>query len=474
MGHVKEYIEKRAEQSEEYEFAADSPTAVIRQAGGAGGDARPVSPPAQNIEQWRLVADTDPHVSEAIDTLVDYLVGSGFTIQPTNIPGTDTEQTEEDIAPLKRLMEVSRFETELQDWVWHALVDGTGFLELVVQDEYFRPKVLPTEDMEIQTDEFGNTVQYILNPPSGTQIEFEPHEIAVLRFHRHPDEDFGRSVIEPVQEQADMLRDMEIDTARFVATKAYPPVLWKLGSEERPRTQSQIDDWLEQMQQIEPESMIAAPHDVEHEVVGVTSTSSTAGAMRLEETFQHLIRRIATGLGVPVDLMNGDSASGTELQAVMPKFDRRIQRYRKVIREAVRYQIFPSVLNDSTALEYGELPPDFEFGKHSSEEERLEADMAIRLVNNNLLTFEAAAKRLGIDPETELPDNVREISGEQQVQLLLALSGNGDNIQNPDGGAPTNTGGGTQSAGREVKSRENPQDDNTDSGDRPQQSAEEE
>lgn len=471
MTEVTEYIKER---SEEYEYAADSPTAVIRQGGGAGGDPRPVSPPATNIRQWRLIADTDPHASEAVDTLVDYLVGSGFTIQPTNIPGTDTEQTDDDIADLKRIMEVSKFETVLQDWVWHALVDGTGFMELVVQDEFFRPKVLPTEDMEIQTDEFGNIIQFIQNPPSGEEIEFDPHEIAILRFHRHPDEDFGRSIIEPVQEQADMLRDMEIDTARFVATKAYPPIMFTLGSEERPRTQDQIDDWLEQMEDIEPESIIAAPHDVDHEVVGVTSTSSTAGAMRLEETFKHLINRIATGLGVPVDLMNGDRASGTELQAVMPKFDRRIQRYRKVIREAVRYQIFPSVLNDSTALEWGELPPDFEFGKHSSEEERLEADMAIRLVNNNLLTFEAAAKRLGIDPETELPENVRDLSGDEQLQLLLALSGNGDNIQNPDGGAPTNTGGGTQSAGREVKSRENPQDDNSGQQDRPQQSAEEE
>lgn len=470
MTNVSEKITELAnDESTEYEFAADSPTAVVRQGGGSGGTPRPAQPPAQNILTYREIADTDPHVGEAIDTLVDYLVGAGFTIQPANIPGTDEEQTDEDIAEVKRLIETSSFDAELSSWVWHALVDGTGFLELVVENDKFRPKVLPTEDMEIQTDEFGNIQSFIQNGASGEEIEFDPHEIAILRFHRHPDEDFGRSLVERVHEQADMLRDMEIDTARFVATKAYPPIVWKCGTEERPWTQNQIDNWLQEIENLEPESMLAVGHDVEHEVAGVTSTSSTAGAMRLEETFKHLMQRVATGLGVPSDLLNTDTLSGNELQAVMPKFDRRIQRYRDIIRNAVRYQIFPSVISDSRAIEFNEVPPQFEFGKHSSEEERLEADLAIRLVNNNLLTFEAAAKRLGIDPETELPDNVQDIDGEEQLRLLQVLSGAGDNIQNPDGGRPTDTGGGTQSAGREAQTREDPSSDNSGSNDRPQQ-----
>lgn len=469
MGNVANQMRQMVE-SGEYEFAADSPAAVVRRAGG-GRDPRPAEPPASNIEDWRLIADTDPHAGDAVETLVDYLVGSGFTIQPENIPGTDTEQTDEDIAELKRLVETSKFETELANWVWHALVDGTGFLELVVENDTFRPKVLPTEDVEIQTDEFGNVIGFIQQSPNGDEIEFEPHEMAILRFHRHPDEDFGRSIIERVQEQADMLRDMEIDTARFVATKAYPPVLWKVGSDERPRTQEQLDEWLDNIEDIEPETMLAVGHDVDQEVVGITSTSSTAGAMRLEQTFEHLMRRIATGMGVPADLLNTDTLSGNELQSVMPKFDRRIKRYQKVIKSAVRYQIFPSLINDSTAVEYNDLIPQFEFGKHSSEEERLDADLAIRLVNNGMLSREAAAKRVGIDPETELPTD-EEL--DEQVELIRQLAGMGDAVQNPDGGRPTQTGGGTQTSGREVKSRQNPEDDNSGDSDRPQQGITEE
>jgi hypothetical protein len=466
MGTVQDQIREKV-QAGEYEFALDSPTAVVRQTGTAGGGSpRPEPAPAQDIQRFRQIADTDPHVKEAVNTLVDYLVGSGFSIQPANIPGTDTEQTDEDIAELKRLIEASEFESIIADWVWHALVDGAAFLELVVEDDFFRPKVLPTEQMEIQSDEYGNIQGFVQKSRGGDDIKFEPHEIADLQFHSHPDEDWGHSVVEGIQEQADILRDMEIDTARFVATKAYPPILWQCGSDERPWTQQEIDDWLAEIETIEPESMLAVGHDVDAEPVGVTSTSSTAGAMRLEDTFEHFLRRIATGMGLPANLLNEESLDGIELQAVMPKFDRRIQRWRKTIVHAVRYQIFPSVLGDATAAEYGELVPEFEFGKHSSEEERLEADLAIRLVNNGLLSREAAAKRLGIDPETELPTG-SEL--DEQIDTIQELAGRGDAIQNPQGGKPTNTGGGTQSSGREVKSRRDPSEDKTDSEDRPQQ-----
>lgn len=475
MGTVKDEIQRRASVGElpgqkfPGQFALDSPKAVVKQSSGRGGTPRASEAPKAKIEEYRLIADTDPHVGEGIDTLVDYLVGSGYNITPANIVGTDKNQSDEDIAELKKLVETSQFEEVLFEWVWHALVDGTGFLELVVEDDTFRPKVLPTEDMEVQTDEYGNVEEYILSPESGDDIPFDPYDLAVLRFHKHPGEDFGRSLIERCEEQADMLRDMEIDMARFIATKAYPPVIWKLGSEERPWTQDQIDGWLDTVSEIEPDSMLAVGHDVDHDIVGVTSTSSSSGAMRLEPVFNHLLQRIYTALGVPAFLGNVESDGGrNEAVATMPKFDRRIQRYRSIIRSAIRHQLFVSILaGDSEPGKADVLPPQFEFGQHSSEEERLDADMAIKLVNNGLLTFEAAAKRIGIDPETELPNDG---DLEEQIRKINLLAGKGDELQNPDGGRPSDTGGGAQSAGREAKTRQNPEKDNSGDSDRPKES----
>lgn len=442
-------------------FHLEQPKAVVKERSSAGSQPRPSEPPKEQIEENRLIADTDPHVSEAIHTLVDYLVGSGFSIAPANVPFTDQEQTNEDIADLKLLIETSPFESVLHEWVWHALVDGTGFLEIVVEDDVFKPKVLPTERMLIVTDEQGNVIRYEMEVPGQDKnIEFGPYDIAVLYFHKHPGEDFGHSIIERCREQADMLRDMELDMARFIATKAYPPIIWKLGTEQRPWSQAQIEGWLEEVENIEPDSMLAVGHDVEHDVVGVTSTSTSAGAMHLEETFTHLQKRIYTALGVPAFLGNVDvDVNRNTAVAIMPKFDRRIQRYRAVIRQTIRYQVFVSILGHPTPENYDELPPDFEFGQHSSDEERLEVDTAIKLFNEGFLTREAFAERVGIDPEMEMPDEA-ELS--EIVALLRELRGAGDEIQNPNGGAPSDTGAGAESAGGEVKSRQNPERDSSD------------
>ena len=458
MSDVKQAMMRRAADGR-IGFHLEAPRAVIKRASGATGRPEVSEPPEQQIEKHRLIA-RDPHIADGVDTLVDYLVGSGFAITPANIPFTDQEQTDEDIADFKHLVESSQFETVLHEWVWHALVDGTSFLEVVVEDGVFKPKLLPTERMKIQTDEFGNVEEYLMEDEGGADdIEFSPYDIAVLKFHSHPGEDFGHSLIERVEEQADFLRDMEIDLARFISTKAYPPVLWKLGSDERPWSQQQIEDWLETVESIEPESMLAVGHDVDHDVIGTSSTSSSAGMLNLDSTFAHLQKRIAAGLGVPAFLLNMDvDVNRNTSIAVMPKFDRRIQRYRATIRQAIRYQIFVSILGEPNPEDYTEVPPEFEFGQHSSDEERLDIDAAIKLFNEGFLTREAFAHRVGIDPEVELPD---ESELDEIVALLQDLRGAGDGIQNPRGGAPTETGAGAESAGGEVKSRQNPERDSS-------------
>ncbi len=460
MSDVKNAMMKRAADGR-IGFNLEQPTAVIKRPAGASGRPEVSEPPEQNIDKYRIIADTDPHIAEGIDTLVDYLVGSGFSIHPANIPYTDQEQTDEDIAAFKLLIETSEFEPVIYEWVWHALVDGTAFLEIVVEDDVFKPKLLPTERMKIQTDEYGDIEEYLMErEDGGDDIQFGPYDVAELSFHKHPGEDFGHSLVQRIEEQADFLRDMEIDLARFISTKAYPPVLWKCGTDDRPWSTNQIEEWLDTVEQIEPESMLAVGHDIDHDIIGVTSTSQSAGMLNLDTTFKHLQQRIAAGLGVPAFLLNMDADVGrNDAITLMPKFDRRIQRYRSIIRNVIRYQIFVSILGHPNPEDYSELPPAYEFGEHSSDEGRLEIDSAIKLFNEGFLTREAFSKRVGIDPETELPDD-SEL--DEIVGLLQNLRGTGDAIQNPNGGRPTDTGGGAESSGNEVQSRQNPERDSSD------------
>jgi hypothetical protein len=441
------------------DFAADSPKGAVKRSGGSAEE-RTTAAPQDDIELHRATAYNDPHIGEGIQTIVDYVCGTGYNLSPRNIPYTGDQQTEEDISRLRKLLNQSNFWLELQQWVWYTLVDGTAFLELVVEDEVFDPRLLPTKKMSIRTDEFGRVEAYEMEQPEGEPIEYEPHEVAHLWFHKAPTDDFGRSVVERAQEQADILRDMEIDLARFIATKAYPPILWKLGTDEERWNEEQIEGWLDTVEEIEPDSMLAAGHDVDYETVGVTSTSSSSGAMRLEETFKHFERRMVTALGIPDLLMNLDGATGKgEAVANMPKFDRRITRLQNITKTQVEQQIFKSLMSESLE-DFNGILPEFEFGEHSNAEDRLEIDKLLKLYNNGMLEREAFAERAGIDPEVELP-SPDELTSEI-IPLIKELAGSGDNIQNPEGGSPTATGGGAESAGGEVVSRDEPESGSSD------------
>lgn len=461
------------------EFAADSPKGVIKeeQAGNQFEGERSSEAPKGEIQDHRDITRTDPHVHEGLQTLVDWIVGDGFNIAPRHISGVNGSSSEtgetarvdeselaksQQVPQLRKLIHNSQFDRVSGQWVEYALQDGHGFMEIVVEEEQFRPRMLPTERMHKKTDEYGFVTKYALEPPGGGGPDaekatiYDPHEVAELWFTKDPVDDFGRSFIEPIKEQADMLRDMEFDYARFVATKAYPPILWTLGTEEEQWSEDQIQGWLDTVEEIEPDSMLAAPHDVDHDTVGVTSTSSSAGAMKLEGTFKHLQRRIVTGLGIPAILTNMDGSTG-EATTAMPAFKRRVKRLQNIVKSAVEQQVLKALLVESSLDEFDGIVPEFEFGQHSSAEKRLEIDKLIKLYQTGMLKREAFAERAGIDPEVELPSP--EELDSKIIPLITSLAGTGDRMQNPDGGSPTDTGTGAESAGGEVKTRESSRDE---------------
>lgn len=435
----------------EFDFALESPKGKIRRSSGSGGP-KPIDPPEQRIRDWRERA-MDPDVAEGLRTLTDYLIGSGFSIQPRNIPGTGEQLTGQDIAEVKKLLESSGNEPYFYRWVHAALRDGVSFMEILWdENERFSPRLLPPERVKMRRDEYDRVVGYVLKTEGDDEVDLNKYDVAHLGFWRDPGADHYQSLVEVVETQAEMLEDMEIDMARFVATKAYPPILWKLGSPETGEwNTTEIDAWLDEVSQIEPDSMLAGPHDVDPEAVGVTDTTATSGAMDLQPTFTHLQRRIATGFGLPFFLNNGDGSGTRQDVAVMPKFDRRIQSLRQTIQAAAEDQILRSLYYHPTPEDSeGELVPRFEFGEHSSEEERLEVKTALKLWRNGFLTREAVARRVGIDPETEMP-TLEQVQSELIPLLTQGLGAEG--AGDPAGGRPEED----DAQERTATSRQNPE-----------------
>jgi len=233
------------------EFVVDSAKGAVIETTDSGGgrsygDERTHAPPDEKFEDNRLLYDTDPHVGHAVEISLDWLLADGYNISERHIAGADEEMDSDLVARFRKLIANSNFNSTFQNWIEGGAVEGHCFMELVVEDEKFKPRLLPADRVYKFTNEFGVVEEYILEPPSGGGPESDDatkygrHDVAEFYFRKNPLEYYGRSNIERIHEQADMLRDMEIDYARFIATKAYPPIFWSCGTEESEWSENQI------------------------------------------------------------------------------------------------------------------------------------------------------------------------------------------------------------------------------------------
>ena len=92
------FVATNVPEGENADFYADSPKGVIREdtstSSSVGGD-RAVEAPEARIDDHRDIAYTDPHVREALTTLIDWIVGDGFNLSPRNYKDPmDSESSE--------------------------------------------------------------------------------------------------------------------------------------------------------------------------------------------------------------------------------------------------------------------------------------------------------------------------------------------------------------------------------------------
>jgi hypothetical protein len=133
------------------EFVVDSPKGAIvdTNTSGTGGtnytDDRTVEPPQEQFEENRLVYETDPHVGHAVEVVLDWLLADGYNLSERNIAGYDEDLDPEDVAAFRFLLENSNFNQKLNELIENAAVEGHGYMELVVNEETFEPRILPPD-----------------------------------------------------------------------------------------------------------------------------------------------------------------------------------------------------------------------------------------------------------------------------------------------------------------------------------------
>lgn len=147
----------------------------------------------------------------------------------------------------------------------------------------------------------------------------------VIHWPRNPDigEQFGHSRIEPVLERSRALREKMQDNDLAIAMKAWPMVLFQLGSEDRPWTRDEMEEFMAnyQEQNLGPGMYQGVPGDVEvEEFAGETADIS--------EHVTSDVDMIVSGMPGPKHTL-GSFASGDENAALAGAYER---QFRKIVR----------------------------------------------------------------------------------------------------------------------------------------------
>lgn len=351
----------------------------------------------------------DPLVGAIIDWKAVRVLGRGLRIRCYNANGDEVPNHE-----IHTLFRNSKPYSTLDEFIRNRYWGGTGYLELDDQFTSFRA-VSPTK-MKITVDDDGNVTEYTqeiggTEPPKWTGDD-------VKRIIRCPnrslsDRKSGISDIESIAEIASILRDMQIDLSNFVESKAYSPIIFMLGTKERPWSKDDVDKWNAAVSALSPGDVMAVSGDVDFKIPDVTGID-------IGQYLNFFAALMVSGLKVPGNLtsiiQNIDSYGG-ETQELNFKYF--IASERKKIGEALELDLFQRMIEGRGYSDIVRV--EVEWLKHEGEEERLAVNSVIQLLQNHQVSHETADKLLA------LPDDARK-------GTLLNLA---EAVDTPEGSDPT-------------------------------------
>ena len=349
--------------------------------------------PIDNRDLYWSIFRTDPLVGACIEFTKSFIIGAGLKVTLVDLDGNEVVVPE-----FNDIIRRSKTRTITSMFILDALVDGTGYFEKLMSkdgNEINKFNVVPARTMVVYRDQKGEIEKYVqeLGDSEDDYVEFKPSEIVAYRNRALSGSAYGRSDVEPVTEASEILRDMTIDLANFISTKAYAPIVWKLGTSEMPWSKPEVDAWAADREDVEPGDQISVQGDVSSEVVGV---GDNAFDVRPYLTF--FASMVVSGLRVPATLTSvitdiGQFTADSQSNA----YARRINDIRTELSELLEVELFDYIVKYNG---YGDnLRSKVEWLRHDNESVRLEVNNAVQLVQNSIISPEEARMKLNYDQE---------------------------------------------------------------------------
>lgn len=365
--------------------------------------------PDFNMEDIENAYDTDSYVRQGVDKYVDQIFKEGYSFY-----GKDTNTVNYLKLRLEYIAEATRTPTNqflmdiAEDLVKYgncmivksrsndvnALPQGVNVQGLMGKEPVVGYFCANPSTMFVMRDEHGNVTKWKQETDAGEQ-EFNPEDVIHFYYKRPKGNAYGTSFLVPVLDDIRALRQAEENVLKMMYRNIYPFHHVKVGTEDQPGTEKEVDKIIEEINNMDVEGGI-----VTTERVTITPIASDK-VIDAEPYLRYMEDRVFSGMGIPAIMWGrGDTANRSTGDNMTSEMADRIRAITKIIemffnafivKELLMEGGYDPVLNPDQAAE-------LKFHDNDVDVKIKKEVHAIYKYEHNAITEDEMRDQLGMDP----------------------------------------------------------------------------
>ena len=407
--------------------------------------------PDFDMEDIENAYNTDSYVRQGVDKYVDQIFKEGYSFYGKDVNTVEylklrleyiAEATEtptnqflmdiaEDLVKYGNCMIVKSRSNDVNLLPQGVNVQGLGGKDPVVGYFCANPST-----MTVMRDEHGVITKWKQETDAGEQ-EFNPEDVIHFYYKRPKGNAYGTSFLVPVLDDIRALRQAEENVLKMMYRNIYPFHHVKVGTEDQPGTEKEVDKIIEEINNMDVEGGI-----VTTERVTITPIASDK-VIDAEPYLRYMEDRVFSGMGIPAIMWGrGDTANRSTGDNMTSEMADRIRAITKIIE-----MFFNSFIVKELLMEGGYDPvlnPDqvAELKFHDNDVDvKIKKEVhAIYKYEHNAITEDEMRELLGMDPiaDTDREKLFVELITRETLKLQAELNAESSSNDSSTGSKETN------------------------------------
>ena len=365
--------------------------------------------PDFSMETIETAYDSDSYIRQGVDKYVDQIFKEGYSFY-----GNDTSMVEYINLRLAYIAEATGIPTYqflidiAEDIVKYgncmiikartndvnAFPQGVNIQGLMGKDAIAGYFCANPSTMTVLRDDYGTITKWKQKTDKGEQ-EFDPQDVLHFYYKRKKGNAFGTSILIPVLNDVKALRDAEENVLRMMWRGVYPIQHVKVGTEDAPATDAEVDRVTETIEDSEIDANLVTSERVEVKPIIADKVIDAEPYLRYFE------QRVFSGLGIPEIMFGrGDTANrstGDNMTSEMADRIRAMSRTIEIffnefiVKELLMEGGYDILLNPDQKVE-------FRFNDNDVDVKIKKEVHAIYKYEHNSITEDEMRELLGMDP----------------------------------------------------------------------------